>query len=413
MSTEQPTYISYLPLSHVIAMKGDIFSSLDNNVFITFADEKALETTLEGIIRETRPHTFVGVPRIFEKIEERLRKLEATKSDEDRKVLEWAKRVGYEGTMNLLSGKPTNEEFARAKKLVFDKIREEIGFDKCEIIVVGGAPMPKTCIEYFLSYSIPILNAYGMTECTSGTTTPLGPYGVNMLSVGCAIPGTELEVKDAAGKILPCWAKGELCFRGRNKFMGYYKNEKDTLQTIDSEGFIHSGDEGMVDEKGFVFITGRFKELIITAGGENIPPILIEESLKEKCRIISNALLIGDGKKFLSMLITLKTLPNPDGSFSNQLTSEVINFVRALGVNALAVEDLIHSPQVNKYIQEVIDSVNKTAFSRAQEIRKFKILLTDFSIIGGELTETMKTKRSFIINKYRKIIDEIYVIPKL
>ena len=195
--------------------------------------------------------------------------------------------------------------------------------------------------------------------------------------------------------------------------MGYYKNEKATKETIDMDGFIHSGDEGILDENGFVFITGRFKELIITSGGENISPVLIEDTVKEKCKIISNAFLIGDGKKFLSMLISFKTIPNPDGSFSNKLNPDVIKFIKSLGINATTVDDLWKNLEFKKYIDEIILNVNNEATSRAQEIKRYRFLSSDFSIAGGELTPTMKTRRNIIVNKYASIIDDIYNDPKL
>jgi long-chain-fatty-acid--CoA ligase ACSBG len=195
--------------------------------------------------------------------------------------------------------------------------------------------------------------------------------------------------------------------------MGYYKNEKATKETIDNDGFIHSGDEGLINEKGFVYITGRYKELIITAGGENIPPVLIEDSVKEKCKIISNAFLVGDGRKHLSILITFKTLPKPEGSFSHDLTPEVVSFVQTLNINVTTVDDLIKNPIICQFIEEVLTKVNKESTSRAQEIKKFRFIADDFSVPGGELTPTMKIKRKFVLEKYASMIEDIYHEPKL
>ena len=327
-------------------------------------------------------------------------------------MLDWAQSVGLENSVNNLTGKSTTYWFPTANALVFNKIREELGLDQCKVALVGAAPISKACSDYFLSFNIPVLNAYGMTECAA----PASMNRFNKMSIdsaGSAVTGTELVIKGSNGDILPAGAKGEICFRGRHKFMGYYKNEKATRETIDSDGFIHSGDEGILDENGFLFITGRFKELIITSGGENIPPVLIENAVKERCKIISNVLLVGDGKKYLSMLITFKLIPNIDGSFSNQLIPEVIQFIKGLGINATTIEDLIKSPEIYKYIDEIILNVNKEATSRAQEIKRYRFLTTDFSIAGGELTPTMKTKRNVIVNKYISIIDDIYNHPKL
>ena len=297
-------------------------------------------------------------------------------------------------------------------EIIPSQVREELGLSQCGFITVGAAPVSKACLDYFLSHNIPILNAYGMSESTAPATSNRFPE-LSIYSVGSAILGTELVIKGSKGEILPAKTRGEICFRGRNKFMGYYKNEKATKETIDMDGFIHSGDEGILDENGFVFITGRFKELIITSGGENISPVLIEDTVKEKCKIISNAFLIGDGKKFLSMLISFKTIPNPDGSFSNKLNPDVIKFIKSLGINATTVDDLWKNLEFKKYIDEIILNVNNEATSRAQEIKRYRFLSSDFSIAGGELTPTMKTRRNIIVNKYASIIDDIYNDPKL
>lgn len=320
--------------------------------------------------------------------------------------------MGYESTLNQINRKPTSYSYSIANALVFSKIRETLGFEECHTFRVGAAPLRKGCLDFFLSFNIKLLNAYGMSE-TAAPTCLNTHETCEIYSAGTPLAGTELVIKGPQGELLPPGEKGEICFRGRNKFMGYYKNEQATKETIDSQGYIHSGDEGYLNEKGFLYITGRFKELIITAGGENIPPIIIENTLKEHCRVISNAFLVGDAKKHLSVLITLKTLPNPDGTFSNSLTPEVKNFFNGLGIGGKTVEDVKNDKALLKYIQECLDVVNKNAVSRAQEIKKFRILNQDFSLPGGEFTPTMKIRRKFVIEKYSDVIQEIYNDPKL
>ena len=404
--------ISYLPLSHIAAQQSDIFAAVNFQIDVAFADESALQGSLGIYLKEIRPNYFFGVPRVFEKIEEKIRAVGASKTGIQKRIADWAKHVGYENSLNHLAGKPTTFSFWLADKLIFAKIREAIGLDKCKKITVGAAPISKACLDYFLSLNIPILNVFGMSESSAPATSNRNDK-LSIYSSGSAIVGTDVVIKGLKGEILPAGVKGEICMRGRHKFMGYYKNEKATKETIDSEGYIHSGDEGMLDENGFLFITGRFKELIITSGGENIPPMLIENIVKENSKIISNAFLVGDGKKFLSMLITFKTIPNPDGSFSNQLIPEVITFIKELGITANNAEDLIKSPEIYKYIDGIIEIANKQAASKAQEIKKYRFLSTDFSIPGGELTPTLKTRRNIIVNKYASIIDDIYNDPKL
>ena len=294
-----------------------------------------------------------------------------------------------------------------ASKLVNKKTLEEIGFEDCHTFICGAAPLPRACIEYFLSLNITLLDSYGMSESTGPTTTNTNDF-CSIFSVGKVINGAELAIKDPHGEILPYGTKGEICIKSRSRFMGYYKNEQTTRQTIDCQGFVHSGDEGFINEQGYLFVTGRYKELIITAGGENIPPILIENTLKKEVSIISNAFLVGDQRKFVSVLISFKTLPDVNGTFTNRLTDEVVEFAKTLGVNAKIVEDLIGSFEIRKFIDLCIFRVNQKAISRAQEIKKFGVIVNDFSVAGGELTPTMKIKRKFVLEKYAALIDEIY-----
>ena len=408
---QEERLVSYLPLSHIAGISIDIYGAIYVKAVVTFADEKALQGSLGITLKEARPTFFFAVPRVFEKIEEKIRAIGASNTGIKKSIGEWAKRVGYESTLKQINGQPTSFGYSVANSLIFNKIREGIGLDQCKMILVGAAPISKSCLDYFLSLNIKLYNVYGMSECSAPASIN-GPRTLDIYSAGSVFPGTELVIKGPNGETLPFNKKGEVCFRGRNKFMGYYKNEKDTKETIDKDGFIHSGDEGIL-KNGVLYITGRFKELIITAGGENIPPILIEDAVKERAKIVSNAFLIGDGKKYLSILISFHTLQNPDGSFSYDLTPEVISFVASLGITAKTVQDLIKNPRTGKFIENVIETVNKKSTSRAQEIRKFRFIEDDFSIKGGELTPTMKVKRKVVLEKYAALINEIYNDPKL
>jgi long-chain-fatty-acid--CoA ligase ACSBG len=191
--------------------------------------------------------------------------------------------------------------------------------------------------------------------------------------------------------------------------MGYLYNEKATRETIDANGFLHSGDIGKVDEQGLLKITGRLKELIITAGGENIPPVLIECLLKEQLPIVSNVVVVGDQKKFLVSLFTFFVELNEDGSPSDKLTPIVTEAFKALGSKATTSTEASKCPVVQKYVQKAVDFYNeKKSISRAQYIRKWAILPKDLSIAGGELTPTTKLKRKEILTKYSDIIESLY-----
>ena len=208
--------------------------------------------------------------------------------------------------------------------------------------------------------------------------------------------------------------EGEICFRGRNNFIGYLNNEAKTLETLDSEGYIHSGDIGTFNENGFVRITGRIKELIITGGGENVAPVLIEDSFKNICPIVSNMIVVGDGRKFLTAMLTLK-VEMDTSSGKNIPTNNLTLFVRTfleedLGVTGVnTTQEAIANKKVMDYLEKMIEANNQKASSRAQCIKKFRVLPTDFSFEGGELTPTLKLRRGPTHEKYADIIEGMYI----
>lgn len=188
--------------------------------------------------------------------------------------------------------------------------------------------------------------------------------------------------------------------KGRNRFVGYHNNEAETRKTIDPKGYLHSGDIGKIDSKGNLFITGRLKELIITAGGENVSPILIEDDIKSKLPFIANAMVVGEAKKYLVVLLSFKLTPQPDGSFSQKITEEAQVQLRSLGSQSKTVEEGKKDVIIKKAIDEALESVNAKTISRASKVQKWAMLDTDFSVVGGELTPSMKLKRNVTSKKY-------------
>jgi long-chain-fatty-acid--CoA ligase ACSBG len=199
---------------------------------------------------------------------------------------------------------------------------------------------------------------------------------------------------------------GEVCFRGRHVMMGYMHNQAKTDETIDEDGWLRSGDVGKVDaDTDMLAITGRIKELIITAGGENIAPVPVEDKLKELLPGISNAMMIGDKRKYNTVILTLRQVPDPneDGAFTEKL------FGNSLEVSgAKTVAEAKADPKWKETIEAAIAAYNKTAISNAQKIQKYTILDTDFSVPGGELTATQKLKRNVVVEKYAKDIEAMY-----
>lgn len=402
--------ISYLPLSHIAAQMVDVHTAIATGYSIFFAQPDALKGSLLATLKECRPTLFLGVPRVWEKIAERMQELGSSVKGLKKTISSWAKAKGLQTGIAEQNhqGKPWG--FWLANVLVFHKVREALGLDRARLCASAAAPIARETLDYFLSLNIPIYEIYGMSECTGPQTFNL-PHDFRIGSTGKSLPGTELKLDKPNEE-----GHGEICYKGRHIFMGYMKDPKSTSETFDEEGFLHSGDVGALSKEGFLSITGRIKELIITAGGENIPPVLIEDELKSVLgHFISNVIVIGDRRKFLSCAFTLRTNPIPDPKqneypFTNELTHAV---VAAIGDESVkTVEDAMKSEKVKKFLQDGINKANQRAASNAQKIQKFILLPRDFTIEGGELTPTLKLKRRIVVQAYQNEIEEIYKVDE-
>lgn len=285
--------------------------------------------------------------------------------------------------------------------LVYSKLRTALGLQHCMKLAFGAAPLKKPTLEFFKSLGLILHNNYGMSESTGPQVVNYKGNPIDLNTAGPTLIGTETVIvnQDSDGV-------GEICFRGRNRFMGYYKNEQATVDTIDKNGFLHSGDQGYFNKDGNLIITGRLKELIVTAGGENVAPLPIEELLKERCKIISNIVVLGDYKKYLSALITLKI------DEKGNLLPEVLDEIKKLDSESTTIVEAMNDDKVKTFIKACIEEVNKKAVSRAQLVRKWTILPNDFSVDSGEFTPTLKLKRKVISQKYSKFIEKMYQDPK-
>lgn len=395
--------VSYLPLSHIAAQVMDLYAPIALAGTTYFAQPDALKGTLVETLREVRPSGFMGVPRVWEKIYEQMRAAAVNVTGMKKKIAAWAKGVGYRGNIALMNGQSLPWGWSLAKMVLFKKVRNTLGLDRCTLLISTGAPLAKEIQEYFLGLNVPLYDVYGMSESTGPHTLNL-PDDFRLSSVGKTIWGgqTKIMEPDADGI-------GEVCYFGRHVFMGYLNNLEKTKEAIDDEGWLHSGDLGYEDKDGFIYITGRIKELIITAGGENIPPVLIEDEIKKKTPLISNCMLIGDKRKFLSLFVTLKVDIDQDTQLPTEaLNKEALAICKQLGSNAKTVEDAEKDEAIAKHIQNGIDEYNKNAVSRAQKVQKFKILRKEFSVAGGELGPTLKLKRPVVIKMYAALADEFY-----
>lgn len=288
--------------------------------------------------------------------------------------------------------------FPLANFLMFRKIKKAMGLDECGIFAFGAAPMKKKTFDFFKSLAMVVFNNYGLSE-SSGPA--FSNFNSDISTVGKPLPGTQGKImhKDSDGV-------GEICFRGRHRFMGYWKSDDATKEAIDDKGYLHSGDQGYFNKEGNLIISGRIKELIVTAGGENVAPVPIEDLFKEYCRICSNIIVIGDYRKYLSCFITLKT--DQEGRFPKEILEEL----KAFGSEATNIIEAINDAKVKGYIEKCLDDVNKRSVSKAQVIKKYKLLTHDFSVETGEFTPTLKLKRKFVTQKYSKEIEQMYLDPK-
>nr|XP_033792837.1 long-chain-fatty-acid--CoA ligase ACSBG2-like isoform X3 [Geotrypetes seraphini] len=403
---EDEVMVSYLPLSHIAAQVYDIWLPITFGGITYFAEPDALKGSLITTLQEVRPTVFIGVPRVWEKIQEELKNLDATSSIMRKKTTAQARAIGLRANYNHMNGNNSVPwGYTLAHYVVLRKIQEVVGLDRCHICNIGAAPTSKDIFDYFMSINLPLHELYGMSESTgahvvSTSNSFLIPScGKELL--GCKI---RIDKPDKDGN-------GEVCYWGRDVFMGYLNMKEKTLEALDEEGWLHSGDIGKLDQHGFLYITGRIKELIITSGGENIPPSPIENSVKEEVPIISNAMVIGDERKFLSLLITLKcNIDRKTGEPQDELNLEAVQFCQELGSRATRVSEVIGSkdPVIYKAIQEGIERVNERAVSNAQKIQKWTILDKDFSVVGGEIGPTMKLRRHIVLQLYQDTIDAFY-----
>jgi len=402
---------SYLPLSHIAAQLIDIHAPIALGCCVYFCQPDALKGTLAVTLKDVHPTLFFGVPRVWEKMQEKMVQVGRTLSSTKRSISAWAKSIGTERAKMSQYGASGGYPwmFGCAKKLILSKVRDALGLDKCKACFTAAAPIAPETLWYFGSVDIPVYEVFGQSECT-------GPHTVSSSSqwkIGyCGRP-----MRGTATKIVK--ETGELTYKGRHIMMGYMHMPDKTEETIDSEGFLHSGDVADFDgndfpevpsPSGFMKITGRIKELIITAGGENIPPVLIENEMKASMNAISNCMVIGDKKKFLTMIITIKTeVDNESEMPTDILANDSLHVGNTIGSNAKTIKDVENDPLWTKYFNDGMKTANSKTTSSAQIVQKWKLLPVDFSVKAGELTPTLKLKRNVVADKYAALIDSMYV----
>jgi long-chain acyl-CoA synthetase len=367
----------FLPLAHAFAILIQ-FGSFDLGVTVAYwsRDPKMIIAD----IAQLSPTYFPSVPRMFEKIYTL-----ATSSFEDKEQLRQAVAVGVKVRTMQLEGKEVPPElqaaFDQAEEKLFKNVRGLFGQNIREC-VTGAAPIAPEILEFFFACGVPVMEGYGMTETsTSATVNRPESNGFRFGSVGKPMPGVEVKVAD----------DGEVLIKGPNIFQGYYKNEDATAAALE-DGWLHTGDLGRLED-GFLFITGRKKDIIITAGGKNITPANLENGLKHN-RWISQAVVVGDRRPYLIALLTL----DPE---------EAPALAQSLGLEDDSIESLRTNEKVLAEIQKLVDEVNSHV-GPVEQIKRFEILDHDLSQETGELTPTLKVKRNVVNEKFAGVIDEVY-----
>jgi long-chain acyl-CoA synthetase len=390
---ERGRALSYLPLSHIAERMISHLLQVYYGTETWFAE--SLET-LPDDLKECKPSYFFGVPRVWEKFYAGIQAKMAQADPDDRKtkLAKKAIELGRKVTEAEQEAVARGGKMADAKlslgtkiqhrlldKLVLHKIREAIGLDECELALSAAAPLSPQLIWFFHSIGIKITEGYGQSE-DNGPTTWNPPDAIKIGSVGTPLPGMEVKIAD----------DGEILARGGNVMKGYYKDEKATKETVDEEGWLHSGDVGEFDEHNYLKITDRKKDLIITAGGKNIAPQEIENKIKFHS-LISQVVVIGDRRPFLTALITLDEEKAPSWGSEQGIEGEIAEIAR--------------HERTQKEIEGAIEEVNRN-LAKVEGVKKFRILERDFLQEENEITPTMKVKRKTINEIYGDVIEDMY-----
>jgi len=370
--------LSYLPLSHIAEQMATVHmpATVGSTVYFAESIEKVPDN-----IKEVRPTVFFGVPRIWEKFHAGLTAKLGQAQGGKRRLLDWTRHVCAEVNRRRMRGAPLGRllelQYRLARRLVIDKIKAAMGMDRARVCISGAAPIARDVLEFFASIDLVVYEIYGQSEDTGPTSYNL-PGKTRLGTVGAAIPGVEVRIAE----------DGEICVRGPNVFLGYFKEPEATAETL-IDGWLHSGDLGELDPAGFLTITGRKKEILITAGGKNVAPKNIEAGIKQ-CPLVSEAVVIGDRRKYLTALVTL----------DDAAAKTFLDGKPAGGTPHT-------SPEIHAAIQKTIDEVNN-GLARVEQIKKFTVLARAFGIESGELTPTLKIKRKVVNQNFAPEIEAMY-----
>ena len=368
----------FLPLAHVFARLIQV-GCVENRVAMGHtSDIKNLVAELQTF----QPTFLLSVPRVFEKVYNNAK--QKAHAEGKGRIFDWAEGVAVSYSRELDEGGPgllTRPQHLVADKLVFSKLRAALG-GQIEGCISGGAPLGERLGHFFRGVGIPIYEGYGLTETSAGATVNLQD-AAKIGTVGKPLPGVSVKID----------GDGEVLVRGDNVFRGYHQNEDATKETFSQEWF-KTGDLGTLDDEGFLKIVGRKKELIVTAGGKNVSPAVLEDGLRSH-PIVSQCIVVGDQRPFIACLVTLDAEALPTWLENHDKDPQA------------SPADLVDDPDVRAAVQEAVDKANK-AVSKAEAIKAFTILPDDFTVEGGQLTPSMKLKRNVVMKERESEIAGIY-----
>jgi long-chain acyl-CoA synthetase len=369
----------FLPLAHIFARIIQV-GCIRSGVKLGFS------TGIPQLLEELgmyQPTFLLSVPRVFEKVYNGAQ--QKAHADGKGAIFDKAAQVAIDYSRATTSGGKvplkTKVLHGLFDKLVYSKLRDAMG-GRVSYAVSGGAALGERLGHFFNGIGVLILEGYGLTETTAGATLN-SPEHFKIGTVGRPIPGSSVRIAE----------DGEILLKGGNVFRGYHHDEEATREVIEEGGWFHSGDIGELDDEGYLRITGRKKEIIVTAGGKNVAPAVLEDRMRAH-PLISQTMVVGDGQPFIAALIAIDSEDFP-------------RWAKEHGKEGETVADLVDDPDLRAEIQGAVDNANK-AVSKAEAIKAFRVLPEDFTIEGGELTPSLKVKRNVVADKYGHVIDEIY-----
>ena len=381
---ERDERMCFLPLCHIAERMGGEYFALYTGAKLNFVENP--ETIPENV-REIAPTVFTAVPRVWEKFYSGVMIALKESSTLQRAAYAWSIGVGMRIAEKVMAGEAVGTglklRFTLARWLALNNARKLIGIHNARFCVTGAAPISPELIKWYMALGVPMLEVWGMTE-TCGASTGVPATRMKPGSIGPAAAFNEVRLDPATGEIL---------VRGPNVFMGYLNQPEKTAETIDKDGWLHTGDVGVVDDEGFFRITDRMKDIIITAGGKNITPSELENELKFS-PYVTDAVVIGDKRAYLTVIIMIDQ-------------DNVEKFAQDADIPFSNYASLTRAPEVQELIQKEIDRVNQK-FARVEQIKKFFLLDTQLTAEDEELTPTMKLKRKLVEKKYAAQIEAMY-----